>query len=76
MKPTYAANDTEVDGIRKVWQSRIGRDLTEEEARQIAGRITGFFSILAEWALAETPSPANDTGKPTASNDEGVRHDR
>ena len=61
---------------RKVFQSRIGRDLTDEDARQIAENITGFFSVLAAWSKAEMPTPANDAGKPVASDDKEVRHDR
>ena len=76
MKLLHAANDNLLDRTRKVWQPRIGRDLTDEDARQIADDVTGFFSLLAEWARAETPSPANETGKPTVSGNEGVRHDR
>jgi hypothetical protein len=35
-----------------------------------------FFSVLAEWARAEMPTPANDAGKPAASDDKEVRDDR
>lgn len=76
MKTTQAVNDNQIDRTRKVWEPRIGRDLTDEHARQIADNITGFFSILAEWAMAETPTPANDTGKTASSVDEEMRHDR
>ena len=50
-----------------------GRDLSREDARQIAENVTGFFAVLAEWSRAETPVPANDTGKPTASPNEEAR---
>jgi len=76
MKPSHAANDNLIDRTRQVWQPRTGRDLTDEEARQIAENITGLFSILAEWSRAEMPTPANDAGKPTASDDKEARHDR
>jgi hypothetical protein len=32
--------------------------------------------VLAEWSQAEMPSPANDAGKPDASESEEARHDR
>jgi hypothetical protein len=67
MKTSHAANDNLIDRTRKVWQPRTGRDLTDEDARQIAENVTGFFSILAEWSQAEMPAPANDIGKPAAS---------
>jgi hypothetical protein len=76
MKPSHAANDNLVDRTRQVWQPRTGRDLTDEDSRQIAENVTGFFSILAEWSRAEMPTPANDAGKPVASDDKEVRHDR
>ena len=57
----------------EVWQPRLGRDLSREDARQIAENVTGFFAVLAEWSRAETPVPANDTGKPTASPNEEAR---
>jgi hypothetical protein len=76
MKPPHAANDNLVDRTRQVWQPRTRRDLTDEDSRQIAENVTGFFSILAEWSRAEMPTPANDAGKPVASDDKEVRHDR
>ena len=75
-----AANDNPnhdlIDRAREVWQPRLGRNLSRDEAKQIADNLTGLFSVLAEWERAETPVPANDTGKPTVCDDDGVRHDR
>ena len=80
MKTSHAANDHLKDELigrtREVWQPRFGRDLSPEDARQIAANVTGFFSVLAEWSRAEMPTPANDTGKPVASDHKEVRHDR
>jgi hypothetical protein len=73
---TEGANDNQIDRARTVWEPRIGPILTDDDARQIAVNVTGFFSILAEWARLETPTPANDTGKPSPSVDEEARHDR
>ena len=79
MKPFHAVNDNLEDDLsrraRQVWQPRLGRDLSGEDARQIAENMTGFFSVLAEWSRAELPSPANDTGKPDAPENGGARHD-
>jgi hypothetical protein len=77
VKPSHA-NDNLKDGLirraRQVWQPRLGGDLSHEGARQIAANVTGFFSVLAEWSRAEMPSPANDAGKPDASEKlEGAR---
>jgi hypothetical protein len=61
VKPPYVANDDLIDRTRAVWQRRLGRDLSREDARQIAENVTGFFAILGEWSRAEMPVPANDT---------------
>jgi hypothetical protein len=76
MKPSHAANDNLMDRTRKVWQPRTGRNLTNEDARQIAENVTGFFAILAEWSRVELPAPANDAGKPVASDNKEADHDR
>lgn len=60
MKPSNAVNDNSIDRTRAVWQPRLGRDLSREDARQITENVTGFFSILAEWSRAEMRTSAND----------------
>jgi hypothetical protein len=74
VKPSPAANDNLRDELigrtRQVWQRRLGRDLSREDARQIAENVTGFFSILVEWSRAKMPLPANDIANPEASDDE------
>ena len=76
IKPSHAANDNLIGRTRQFWQPRTRRDLTDEDARQIAENVTGLFSVFAEWSRAEIPMPANDAGKPMASDDKEVRHDR
>ena len=76
MKPSHAANINLIDRTHKVWQPRIGRNLTNEDARQISENVTGFFAILAEWSRVEMPTPANDAEKPVASDNKEVRHER
>ncbi len=79
MKCPDLANDNHKDDLirctRAVWQPRLGRDLSREDARQIAENMTGFFSVLAEWSRAELPPPANDTATPDVSMNGEVRHD-
>jgi hypothetical protein len=75
VKPPHAANDNLIDRTREVWQLRLGRDLSREDARQILEGITGFFGILAEWSRAEMPLPANDTTEPSAPDDGEARHE-
>jgi hypothetical protein len=60
LKPWSAANDNLIDRTIALWKSRLQRDLSREDARQIAENVTGFFNVLAEWSRAELPVPAND----------------
>jgi hypothetical protein len=80
MKRPDAANDNDagkqIVRTRQIWQPRLGRDLTDEDARQITHNVTGFFGVLAEWSRAERLAAANDTAAPTKPNDGEVRHDR
>ncbi len=79
MKRLHAANDNnagkQIARTRQIWQPRIGRDLTDEDARQIAENVTGFFAVLAEWSHAERRA-ANDNKAPSKSNDCEALHDR
>jgi hypothetical protein len=34
---------------RELWQPRTSRPLTEEDARELAENMSGFFRLLAEW---------------------------
>ena len=80
MKRLDAANDNEVGRqiarTREIWQPRMGRDLNDEDARQILHSVTGFFGVLAEWRRAELPAAENDCAAPVERNDGEVRHDR
>ncbi len=70
------ANDDMISRTREVWQSRLGREPSRDEAIQISTNLTGFFSVLAEWSLAKLNKPANENGQPATSIDDEVRHDR
>jgi hypothetical protein len=35
------------------WQPRLRRRLSNEDVREIAENITGFFTILTEWSRRE-----------------------
>lgn len=76
MKPSHAANDNLIDRTRQVWKSRLGRDLSREDARQVAENVTGFFAILAEWSRAERLAAANDNQTPTKPHHGEVSHER
>jgi hypothetical protein len=63
VKPSYLENNNLTDRTRQVWQSRLGRDLSREDARQIAENVTGFFAILAEWWHAERRAANDNDGR-------------
>jgi hypothetical protein len=75
MKPS-PANDNLIEQTRRLWRSHLGRDVSCEDARQIAENVTGLFGILAEWSRAERLAVANDNKPHVAPNDGEVRHDR
>jgi hypothetical protein len=79
MKRLDGANDNDAGNqiarTRQIWQPRIARDVSDEDARQLAENVTGFFTILAEWAHAERRA-ANDNKVRSKSNDCEARHDR
>jgi hypothetical protein len=64
VKIPSGANDNLIDRTVAVWERRLERDLSREEARQMVENITGFFNILAEWSQAEMPRSANDNVRP------------
>jgi hypothetical protein len=75
----FSANDNFqhhlIQRTQQVWQPRLGRDLSREDARQIAANVASFFSVLAKWS-AEMSTPANDVGTPTVSDLTEAQHDR
>lgn len=76
MKPSHAVSNTLIAQTHKVWQPRLQRNLTDEDARQIAENVTGFFAILAEWSRAARPGPPNDLNVPGPTDSAEVCHDR
>jgi hypothetical protein len=75
-KPS-AGNYKLVEETIALWRRRCWRELSPEDARQIAENVTGFFTILAEWSRAEAVAAANDSRErsPVHGTSE-VRHDR
>ncbi len=37
---------------KEAWQPRAARSLSDEDAREIAENVTGFFRLLLEWEAA------------------------
>jgi hypothetical protein len=75
MKLSHSENDYLIRRARKVWQPRVGRDLTDEDVRQITENVTGFFSILTEWSRSEMPAPESDTGETAAPASKEACHE-
>jgi len=76
MKSSRAVINKLVEQTHKVWQPRLQRNLSDEDARQIAENVTGFFAILAEWSRAARPVPANDATVAAPTDSAEVCHDR
>jgi hypothetical protein len=70
VKPSHAASDNLIDRTRGVWQPRLRRDLSREDARQITENVTGFFELLAKWSRAEHSPLGNDREAPALADDE------
>jgi hypothetical protein len=64
-----AANDNFLDRTIVLWRHRMGREISREEARQIAENVTGFFSVLHAWSRGETRAEANENEQPAASGE-------
>jgi hypothetical protein len=69
VKRLDAANDNLIDRTIALWQPRLGRDLSREDARQITENMVGFFSILHEWSRAKLPAPINDNCAPCGADE-------
>jgi hypothetical protein len=80
MKRLDAANDNDagkqIARTRQIWQPRLGRDLTDDDAHQIMHKLPSFFGLLAEWSRAERLDAANDNAAPAKLTEGEVRHDR
>jgi hypothetical protein len=69
------ANYNLIEQTRNVWQRRLGRNVSREDAREIAENVCGFFKILTEWSRAEIHANDNCDPKDITGTDEGG-HDR
>lgn len=53
VKANKAIDDDLIDRTLETWQPRVDHPLSRDDARQITENVSGFFSILAEWAKAD-----------------------
>lgn len=56
VKANKAIDDDLIDRTLKTWQPRVDHQLSRDDADQIIENVSGFFSILAEWAKADAPN--------------------
>ena len=52
-----------------LFESRTGRVMTEEDARQAVENISGFFRVLQEWAEAEEKEGCEDALEGSTSDE-------
>lgn len=71
VKTNKAIDDSLIDRTLKTWQPRVDHPLSRDDARQIIDYVSGFFSILAEWAKADA---SNDHAVGVRASE--VRYDR
>ena len=61
MKRTQNDDGRFLDHSKSFWQPRTTRQLSHEDARQMAGNISGFFRVLNEWAVREAGHLESDS---------------
>lgn len=69
MRPSNASSDNLTDCTIEVWQPRTDREFSREDARQVVENVTGFFSVLVEWARAELPDSIDSRPRVTYAPD-------
>ncbi|MFZ2137610.1 MAG: hypothetical protein WAV78_11905, partial [Xanthobacteraceae bacterium] len=69
VKPLDPANDNLIDRTIALWRSRLGRDLSREDAREIAENVVGFFRILHEWSATGNGPPAKSANAAVPSTE-------
>lgn len=45
---------------KETWQPRAARSLSDEDAREIAENVTGFFRLVLEWEASEKERKARE----------------
>jgi hypothetical protein len=73
----HEPTDDFLSKTRTFWQSRTDRQLTTEDARQIAENVTGFLQTLTRWqrddrderGLAVSQEDGNSPGTPPTRNE-------
>jgi hypothetical protein len=45
-----------IEATREFWQAHTPRELSREDAREMAHNLVGFFNVLRDWKIAEQES--------------------
>lgn len=63
-----------INETARFWSRRAGRELSNEESRQVIENMTGFFRVLSEWEAAERcPTTRSDEPHVIRSSTVGKR---
>lgn len=66
----------EFENIIAIWQPSSPAPLTAEDGREIAANVTGFFSLLAEWAEQDALLPCLPADGSLPNSPPGEGHER
>lgn len=62
----HSNDDKHIRRTVGLWSQKTGRQISEEDAREINANLSGFFSVLREWDERDHNHPAthddNSTG--------------
>lgn len=57
-------NDAVLEQTIRLFESRTGRSMSKEDARQIVENVSGFFRILSEWDRIERAQKSLPRNRP------------
>ena len=57
---------SETDRVIQVFQPLYSEPLNEDDAREIAANLNGYFALLAKWHAAEQQSKSDEDDSETA----------
>lgn len=62
--PAVTSRAAERDALRnetrRLWSARTGREVSDDDAREIERNIVGFFQTLLAWERSASASPKSD----------------
>lgn len=58
---------------RQFWQPYADRELTREDAREMAHNLIGYFTVLREWSIRDRRRARRDATEPTPEPEQRTR---